>query len=178
MFDEKLRNELVRMAREDSEMRETLLQSGKLPKNGYAEEMRRIHEKNNARMRKIIEQNGWTGRSLVGEDGGEAAWLIVQHAVLEPDFQRQCLPLLEQAVAVGEAPGWQLAYLTDRVLMREGKEQVYGTQYIPVKGGKSVVYKIADPENVDARRQSVGLCWLEENTKRINREDELLNEKL
>ena len=177
-MNEKLRAEIIRMAQEDSEKRDELLKTGKLPKNGYAEEMRRIHEKNNARMREIIEQNGWTGRSLVGEDGCEAAWLIVQHAVLEPDFQRHCLPLLEQAVAAEEAPGWQIAYLTDRVLMREDKEQIYGTQYIPVKGGKSVVYKIADPENVDERRQSVGLCSLEENTKRIHREDELFNENI
>ena len=86
--------------------------------------------------------------------------------------------MLEQAVAAGEAPGWQLAYLTDRVLMCEGKEQIYGTQYLPTEGGKSMVYKIADPENVDVRRRAVGLCSLEENTKRIHREDELLSEKL
>jgi hypothetical protein len=173
-----LRTELIRMAREDSQTRDELLRDGKLPKFGYAEEMRRIHERNNARMREIIEQYGWPGRSLVGEDGCEAAWLIVQHAVLEPDFQRQCLPLLGQAVAAGEAPGWQLAYLTDRVLMYEGKEQIYGTQYLPTEGGKSIVYKIAGAENVDERRRAVGLCSLEENTKRIHREDELLSEKL
>jgi hypothetical protein len=177
-MNEELRAELIRMAREDSETRDQLLRDGKLPKYGYAEEMRRIHDRNNARMREIIEQYGWAGRSLVGEDGCEAGWLIVQHAVLEPDFQRQCLSLLEKAVAAGEAPGWQLAYLTDRVLMFEGKEQIYGTQYLPTEGGKSVVYKIADPESVDARRRMVGLCSLEENTKRIHREDELLNEKL
>jgi hypothetical protein len=177
-MNEELRAELIRMAREDSQTRDELLRDGKLPKYGYAEEMRSIHERNSARMREIIEQYGWTGRSLVGEDGCEAAWLIVQHAVLEPNFQRHCLPLLEQAVAAGEASGWQLAYLIDRVLMDEGKEQIYGTQYLPVEGGKSVPYKIADPENVDARRRAVGLCSLEENTERIHREDELLNEKL
>src|SRR3712207_1125789 len=97
-MNEELRAELVRMAREDGQTPDGLLRDGKLPKYGYAEEMRRIHERNNGRMREIIEQYGWPGRGLVGEDGCEAAWLIVQHAVLEPDFQRQCLPLLEQAV--------------------------------------------------------------------------------
>ena len=177
-MNEELRAELLRMAREDTETRDELLRDGKLPKFGYAEEMRRIHERNNARMREITEQYSWPGRSLVGEDGCEAAWLIVQHAILWPDLQRQCLPLLERAVAAEEAPGWQLAYLTDRVLMSEGKEQIYGTQYLPVEGGKSVLYKIANPEKVDARRRAVGLCSVEENTKRIDREDELLNEKL
>jgi hypothetical protein len=177
-MNEDLRAELIQMAKEDRETRDELLRSGNLPKDGYAKEMKRVHERNNARMREIIEQYGWPGRSLVGADGCEAAWLIVQHAVLESEFQRQCLSLLEQAVGAGEAPGWQLAYLTDRVLMNEGKEQIYGTQYLPVKGGKSISYKIADAENVDARRRAVGLSSLEENTKRIHLEDELLNEKL
>lgn len=177
-MNEELRAELIGMAREDSRTRGELLRGGRLPKFGYSEEMRRVHERNNARMREIVEEFGWPGSGLVGEDGCEAAWLIVQHAVLEPDFQRQCLPLLERAVAAGEAPAWQLAYLTDRVLMYEGEGQVYGTQYLPVEGGKSVVYKIADAEGVDERRRSVGLCPLEENTKRIHREDELLAEKL
>jgi hypothetical protein len=176
-MNEELRAELIEMANEDLNTREKLLRSGNLPKNGYSEEMKRIHEKNNSRMREIVEQYGWTGNSLVGKDGCEAAWLVVQHAVLEPEFQRRCLSLLEQAVAAGDAPGWQLAYLTDRVLMFEGKEQIYGTQFVPVEGGKSISYKIADDENVDARRLAVGLSSLEEHTKRIHREDELLSEK-
>jgi hypothetical protein len=177
-MNEELRAELKRMAREDQETREELLRAGKLPQGSYAPEMRRVHERNNSRMREIIAQHGWPGRSVAGEDGCEAAWLVVQHAVLEPEFQRECVPLLERAVASGEAPGWQLAYLTDRVLMHEGKAQIYGTQYLPVKGGKSVPYIIADPENVDALRHTVGLCSLAENTRRIQAEDELLNENL
>lgn len=177
-MNEELRAELKRMAREDQETRDELLRTGRLPRNGYAEQMRRVHERNNARLREIVARYGWPGRSVVGEDGCEAAWLVVQHAVLEPEFQRECVALLERAVASGEAQGWQLAYLTDRVLMCEGKAQIYGTQYLPVAGGKSVPYTIADPEHVDARRRAVGLCSLAENTRRIQAEDKLLNENL
>jgi hypothetical protein len=177
-MNEVLRAELKLMAREDRETRDELLRAGRLPQEGYAEQMRRVHERNNARLREIIAQYGWPGRSMVGEDGCEAAWLVVQHAVLAPEFQRECVALLERAVASGEAQGWQLAYLTDRVLLWEGKPQIYGTQYLPVKGGKSVPYTIADAEHVDARRRTVGLCPLAENTRRIQAEDELLNENL
>lgn len=177
-MNEELRVELKRMAREDQEKREELLRAGKLPQGSYAPEMRAVHERNNSRMREIIAHNGWPGRSVVGEDGCEAAWLVVQHAVLEPELQRECVPLLERAVASGEAPGWQLAYLTDRVLMQEGKAQIYGTQYVPDAKGKSVPYQIADPENVDARRRAVGLSSLAENTRRIQKEDERLNKNL
>ena len=97
-MNEGLRAELIRLAREDSQTRDELLRAGKLPQHGYAEEIRRVHERNNERMREIVGQYGWPGRSLVGEDGCEAAWLVVQHAVLEPDFQRRCLPLLQRAL--------------------------------------------------------------------------------
>ena len=85
-MNEELRAELLQMAKEDQETRDKLLYSGQLPKNNYSPVMKLIHEKNNARIKEIIEQFGWTGKSLVGEDGCEAAWLIVQHAVLDPDF--------------------------------------------------------------------------------------------
>jgi hypothetical protein len=45
-------------------------------------------------------------------------------------FQRRVLDLLTAAVAEGESTPRQLAYLTDRVRMSEGREQVYGTQLI------------------------------------------------
>ena len=177
-MNEELRAELLSMAEEDRETRDKLLHSGQLPKNNYSPVMKLVHEKNNARIKEIIEQFGWTGKNLVGEDGGEAAWIIVQHAVLEPDFQQWCVPLLESAVAAGEAPLWQLAYLKDRVLKMSGEPQLYGTQYVSSENGKSVPYKIHDEANVDARRREAGLPTMEENTKRIHQEDELLNEKL
>ncbi|MFN2393983.1 MAG: hypothetical protein ABR566_18740, partial [Pyrinomonadaceae bacterium] len=73
-MNEELRAELLRMAKEDHETRDELLYSGQLPKNNYSPVMKQIHESNNVRMKEIIERFGWTGKSLVGEDGCEAAW--------------------------------------------------------------------------------------------------------
>lgn len=176
-MDEELRGELLRMAEDDRRTREELLGAGRLPRDGYAPAMREVHERNNARMREIVAARGWPGRGLAGEDGCEAAWLVVQHAVLDAEFQGACLPLLEAAVASGEAPAWQLAYLLDRVRLARGEPQVYGTQYVPGAGGKSVPWAIEDPEGVDERRRAVGLPTLEENTKRIHAEDELLSDE-
>jgi hypothetical protein len=154
-----------------------LLKAGQLPRDGYAPAMRAVHERNNARMREIVAAHGWPGRPLVGEDGGEAAWLVVQHATLDAEFQGACLPLLGAAVAAGAAPAWQYAYLLDRVLLARGEPQVYGTQYVWAGGGdKSVPWRIADPAGVDERRRAIGLPTLEENTERINAEDALLSE--
>jgi hypothetical protein len=57
----------------------------------------------------VIEKHGWPGKSLVGADGAQAAWLLVQHADLDREFQRQCLPLLKEAAEKGEASKQNLA---------------------------------------------------------------------
>lgn len=103
-----------------------------------------------ARMRQVLAVHGWPGHSLVGEDGSRAAWLLVQHGPL--DLQEQALPLLAGAVRCGDASPVDLAYLTDRVRMRQGKPQLYGTQY---RNGE--LYPVEDPGRLDERRAAVGL---------------------
>lgn len=116
----------------------------------------------------LVNEVGWPGRSLVGEDGAHAAWLLVQHAGARPDFQRRCLDLMTQAVERGEATPRDLAYLTDRVLLKEGQAQEYGTQMSGTEGGW-VPQNLRDPDNVDARRAAVSLGPLSEYIERIGR---------
>ena len=111
---------------------------------------------NTAWLMAILERIGWPGRSLVGEDGAHAAWLLAQHADLNLAFQRQCQALLRRAVAGGEASPADLAHLTDRVLLASGEPQLYGTQ-ITVRDGQYAPARLQDPETVDARRAAVGL---------------------
>lgn len=59
-----------------------------------------------------------------------------------------------------------VAYLTDRVLLAEGKKQVYGTQFILEKG-KWKPRPLEDEANVDRRRAEVGLPPLAEYAKEI-----------
>ncbi len=117
---------------------------------------------NAARMREVIDEFGWPGWSLVGEDGAEAAWVLIQHADFHLDLQKQGLALLEAAVAAGDASPGDLAYLTDRVLVAEGKPQVYGTQVSIEDGIVTPRTPIEDEENVDVRRAEAGLGTLEE----------------
>jgi hypothetical protein len=107
-------------------------------------------------LRQVITDVGWPGKSLVGEDGAQAAWLLAQHADRDPPFQRRCLDLLTAAVERGEATVVQQAYLTDRVLLHEGQPQEYGTQAM-ARGGRFEARNLRDPDRVDQRRASVGL---------------------
>ena len=162
-MNDALRSELLAMREKDISTRASLVERGELGDNEYHPEMKLVHEENNKRIIEIVKKYGWPLESEVGEDGAEAAWLIVQHAVLEPEFQEQCIGLLKQAVEIGEAKGWFLAYLQDRVLIRQGKPQMYGTQHEVVNGCMKPM-ETESPEEVNKRRELLGIWTQEEHT--------------
>ena len=107
----------------------------------------------------MLARVGWPGRARVGEDGASAAWRIVQHAIGEPALLRGCLPLLQAAVAEGEADPTEMAMLEDRIRVFEGRPQRYGTQYDWSEDGAAMVptVGIEAPESLAERRAAVGL---------------------
>lgn len=117
--------QLIEMARQDLKVREELLEQGKLFE-GYHPDMERIHKSNAAQLSKIIDTIGYPTKLKVGEEASEAAWLIVQHAISEPDFMRRYFTLLCQAG--GEVSPLHCAYLHDRICYFEGRPQRFGTQ--------------------------------------------------
>lgn len=156
-----VRAELMAMAAEDLRVRRELEAAGKL-EEGYNWAMEIVHRANAARLRQIIAEHGWPGKSLAGEDGAEAAWLILQHAISEPELQRASLALLVAASEAGEVPQWQLAYLEDRIAFFEGRPQRYGTQFDHDADGYLVPWTLLDPAHVNELRASVGLGPIEE----------------
>lgn len=159
-----LSQELVALAKVDLSTRDELVADGSLGNYGYHPRMEAVHKNNAVRLAAIIEQYGWPGTSLVGEEGARAAWLIAQHAIGNPPFMRHCLSLLKQAVSNNEVIPWQAAMLEDRIRMFEGKPQIYGTQFQSDKNGELNPYPIENPESVNDRRLAVGLNTLEERT--------------
>jgi Sulfotransferase family len=111
---------------------------------------------NTAWLMAVVEDIGWPVRSLVGADAAHAAWLLAQHADLNPAFQRHCLKLLRRAARHGEASSADLAHLHDRVLLASGKPQLYGTQIV-VRDGRYVPARLRNAQTVDARRAAAGL---------------------
>ena len=168
-MNSKLRDELLAMRDEDVSTRAILVDRGELGGETYHPEMRAVHEKNTKRMKEIIHKHGWPLQSDVGEDGVEAAWLVVQHAVLEQEFQQACLPLLEAAVDAGEAHGWHLAYLQDRILIQQGRPQIYGTQH-EVRDGKVVPMATREPDRVNEKRAKLGLWSQAAHTAHLQRD--------
>jgi hypothetical protein len=131
--------------------------------------MAEVHLRHAKSLEGIVEQHGWPGRSLVGEEGAHAAWLILQHAIANPPLQRRCLPLLKQSAEAGEIDPAQVAYLEDRINVSEGKPQRYGTQHDWDEEGQISPRTLLDEAQVDVYRKSVGLGPLHEKTQQLRR---------
>ena len=167
-----LQRKLISMREIDERVREELAASGELF-DGYCPKMERVHLENAAELERMIEENDdvWLGKSLVGEAGAEAAWLIVQHAISLPEFSRRCLKLIEKAVAESEAEPYQYAYLYDRICFFENRPQKYGTQSDWNEDGLMQIWMLEDAEKVNEYRAEVGLqpleslIWENEETK-------------
>ena len=152
VVNEELSAELLKRAVRDQAARKSLR-----PGHGTQEwetAVAPVDRDNTARLREIIDRHGWPGHGLVGEAGAHAAWLLAQHA--PPEVQEECLPLLQDAVARGDASPVDLAYLLDRVLMHRGEPQVHGTQY-QVRDGVLELWPVRDPSELDQRRAALGL---------------------
>jgi membrane-associated protease RseP (regulator of RpoE activity) len=159
-----LRDELLAMREEDQAGRRRMMEEPNLTpeeRNEVGEQIREADEQNRARLKEIIAQHGFPTVSMVGDEAAGAAFLIVQHADAEPQFQEQMLPVLEELAKKGEASKSSVAYLTDRVRRAQDKPQVYATQYVGVpQPDGTVKYDrpiVEDPENLDTRRRAMGL---------------------
>jgi hypothetical protein len=127
--------------------------------------LRQIDSVNLIKMTDIISKYGWLGEDVIGWSGSSTLWVIVQHATLEN--QEKYLPLLREAVKKGNARPAQLALLEDRILVKKGKEQIYGSQAGTDSLGNYIILPIKDERNVNKRRFSVGLGPLQWYAKEI-----------
>lgn len=105
-----------------------------------------------------IAARGWPVE--VGEDGAGAAWLIAQHSP-DLEFQKACFELLF-ALPESQSNAQYMAYLHDRICIREGKPQRYGTQSRPRAGSEEwELFPLEDAGAVNLERTRIGLAQLE-----------------
>lgn len=118
------------------------------------------------KVKKIISTHGWPGPDKAGERGAKTIFLVIQHA--DSLTQVTYLPILREAVKKGKARTQDLALLEDRILTKQGKKQIYGSQLTQSGSkGKPVFFRIEDETNVNKRRAAVGLEPIEDYAKRF-----------
>jgi len=128
------------------------------------------------RVKEIISEYGYPGKSMVGEPTNEAAFYVIQHSNQIEAY----LPVIEKAAKKKELPFTLYALMLDRSLMQKGEEQVYGTQargfdvvdsITGKKQWKTIIWPIRDARNVNKKRKQAGFGQtVEENAKRLGLE--------
>lgn len=160
-----LRDALLALQQRDFAVRAELEADGTLFE-GYHPRMEAVHLDNATQLRNLIASFGWPNEQLAGPDGAEAAWLIAQHSIAEPDFMRSCRELIRNELADGRVPLWQYAYIDDRIRVSEGKPQRYGTQ-IELTPDGPVLCEVEDPQALESLRLEVGLPPAGERLQRM-----------
>jgi hypothetical protein len=157
--NEALRQELLRMYEADQEVR--LRAGGRLwGDDKLSREAMALDEAHAKRLREIFRAHGFPGPRLVGKEAAQAAFTMVVHGP-SLELQKQTLAPLREAARRGEVPMSAVATLTDTILGREGKPQIYGTKFDFVDG-KLVIVRVKDPKGLAARRAKVGLMPMAE----------------
>ncbi|WP_448699755.1 DUF6624 domain-containing protein [Mucilaginibacter sp. AW1-3] len=119
-------------------------------------ESRRNAKKNLPVVKAILDQYGFPGYDLAGETSSNNYAILVMRSVIDIEFQKRALSLLEMQVKNKNANVWRYASLVDLINIETGKKQVYGTQTTLTDEG-FVVKPLIDPANVDARRKAIGI---------------------
>ena len=116
---------------------------------------------------KILDERGWPNKKIIGKRGTSTLFLVIQHA--NQEAQEKYLRLIEKAVAENNLPKRQYAMFYDRLVLRRGERQIYGTQLaINNESKPPYVLPLEDPINVDIRRAKMGLNTMQENLNRWN----------
>lgn len=158
-----IQSQLDSVWKTDQEIRFKLIQlqqDGKINSDEMKELAQQMKTQDSLNLEKVenILQNGWP--EDLNMQGNQTIFLVIQHADLQT--QQKYLPVIEKAVQDNKTFPANLALLKDRMALREGKKQIYGSQiFIDSNTGKKYVQPLKDPENVDELRAKVGLPSME-----------------
>lgn len=153
--DSAFRAELLGMRAEDQDGRDRVAQAAAGGDTLFIKALMARDSALTRRLQSLVARHGWPTRALVGTEGVEAAWLVLQHS---PDlaWQREMLPRIWEASRAGDVRPAEAAMLEDRIRVNSGAPQRYGNSF-QVVDGELRPHPIEDPEGLEARRREVGL---------------------
>lgn len=158
-------NALNLLVERDLFIRDALEKRGVL-QDAYHPEMEKVHKENATLLRGYVKTHGFPVLSNAGEKGVQLSWMIIQHAISFPDFQRECLIQMRLAAAADDYPKDLLAYTDDRIAFFEGRKQLYGTNF-DWQEGELKPTPVEDPQYLDQRRAALGLPPMSETLSNI-----------
>ncbi len=116
-----------------------------------------IYRKNLEIVVSIIENCGMPSSTYIDKKHIATIFLVLQHG--DNYHRKKYFHLIEQAVKSGDLQKSDYALMKDRILVSDGKPQIYGTQLTSIyeDSNKFEVYEIENPQYVDQRRAEMGL---------------------
>ena len=118
--------------------------------------MKQADSLNLVEVERILSRFGWLSSAKIGLEANRASFMVIQHADLV--VQEKYLPLMSEAVKQGALKASSFALLQDRMALRKGQKQIYGSQVAwNMKTNQYYVMAMENPDQVDQRRASVGL---------------------
>lgn len=121
-----------------------------------AAEMAGVDADNTAWLTRLVGEIGWIDAKRFGRPASSAAFLIVQHSRDLP-LMAAALPEIELDLKAGAGDPQDFALLYDRLQLRLGGRQRYGSQIGQDGKGNPVVLPLEDRARVEAFRKSIGL---------------------
>lgn len=109
------------------------------------------------RIQQIVDEYGWPTQDMVGEKASQAAWIIVQHADYDKEFQKKMLQVMHPLALEGKIDPANYAYLYDRT----HRPQLYGTQG-QCEAQEFKPFPIEDPDQIDTRRRKMKMSTARE----------------
>ena len=111
-------------------------------------------------LRPAYDLYGWPGPEVIGKEAFDDLINLAGNAWQDPDFQKQTLSVMSDALPEGKAYGYWYAAFTDRYLTLSNKPSIYGISfgdYIDENGDYQLLKnEVIDPENLEKRRARVG----------------------
>lgn len=161
-----LRHVLEAVYDTDQGIREKLMAAEGAEFGRLVQQMQQIDSSNQEKVNRILSDFGWLSQSQVGEKASDAIFFVVQHAGI--DVIKEHYPTLKALAKENEAKATHAAMMEDRLLMYEGKKQIYGTQASSDTSGSFYIWPIKDPGQVNALRKKMGFeRTVEKNAERL-----------
>ncbi|MEK7497577.1 MAG: DUF6624 domain-containing protein [Patescibacteria group bacterium] len=151
-MNRELAKKIEEMAKEDQKIRHASLMA-----KSYAKRVKTVDRKNLHEMKEIVKVYGWPTISVVGGSASDLAWLLVQHADSDVQFQKKCLSLMKHHLNKNDVSKKNVAYLIDRIRVNEGKKQIYGTQFYKDRDGTMKPSPIWNIKSIEKRRRKAKL---------------------
>lgn len=169
-YSDDMKIELKRMYDEDQNAQKYDIK--KISRKEYSDSIKlafdKLCAKNLIVVKKYFDEYGFPGIKENGKETSLNFWLIVQHGDHDVNFQNRALKAMKKQLDKKNVNARNYAYLYDRVKKNQNKPQLYGTQMVWDSLGIHRPYKLKCQNEVNLRREKMGLGTIEDYIKEFN----------